>query len=91
MGFIENVGFDSWPKQGTWLDKRVRVCFDYDTSRTVLGTIVRDDTQSPGRGIIRLDDGRVVMMTECQYSPLSDGEAQSASNTPQEEQPGEPA
>jgi hypothetical protein len=35
-----------------------------------LGTIVRDDNEPPWRTIIRLDDGRVVLASECQYSPF---------------------
>lgn len=69
MGCVESVTFDHMPKQGGWLGKRTRVCFHYDTSRVVMGTIVRDDAEAPGVGIIALDNGRVVLMTECQHSP----------------------
>jgi hypothetical protein len=46
------------------------VCFQYDTSRTCNGTIVRDDLEDPWQMIIRLDDGRHVLATECQYQLL---------------------
>lgn len=69
MGVVATVGFDKFPKQGPWLGKRTRVCFDYDTSREVMGTIVRDDNEEPWKTIISLDDGRVVLATECMYSP----------------------
>jgi hypothetical protein len=69
MGVVDNVGIDKWPKQGSWLGKRTRVCFNYDTSRTVMGTIVRDDAEEPHRTIISLDNGRVVLATECMHSP----------------------
>lgn len=69
MGVVENVGFHDWPKQGSWLGKRTRVCFRYDTANTIMGTIVRDDDEAPGLCIIRLDDGRYVMSTECMHSP----------------------
>lgn len=69
MGVVANVGYKRMPKQGTWLGKRTKVCFNYDTSRTVMGTIVRDDDEEPRLTIITLDDGRVVLSTECQHSP----------------------
>lgn len=70
MGSEVNVGADRWPKQGSFLGKRTRVCFNFDTTVVLLGTIVRDDAESPGVLIISLDDGRVVLSTECQYSPI---------------------
>jgi len=48
------------------------VCFDYDTSRTLLGLVVRDDAEEPGRMIIKLEDGRHVLSTECQYQLIDD-------------------
>jgi hypothetical protein len=69
MGVVANVGIDQMPKQGSWLGRRTRVCFNYDTSRTVMGTIVREDDEAPFVTIISLDDGRVVLASECQYSP----------------------
>jgi len=68
MGFDTSVGFDRFPEQGSFLGKRVLVCFDYDASRTIGGKVVRDDTEEPGLMLIQLDDGRVVRSTECQYS-----------------------
>lgn len=69
MGVVANVGYERMPKQGPWLGKRTRVCFHYDTSRTVMGTIVRNDSEAPWVTIISLDDGRVVLATECQHWP----------------------
>ncbi|WP_260973634.1 hypothetical protein [Mycolicibacterium llatzerense] len=43
------------------------MCFDLDTEATFGGEIVRDDAEPPGVTIIRLDDGRHVLSTECQY------------------------
>lgn len=40
----------------------------YDTSRYIGGTIIRDDREEPFETLIRLDDGRVIRGTECQYS-----------------------
>lgn len=69
MGIVGNIGAVKWPKQGEYLNRRARVCFGYDTSAYVMGTIVRDDNEAPWRTIIKLDDGRFVLATECQYSP----------------------
>lgn len=69
MGVVENIGADQWPKQGHYLGQRCKVVFRYDTSRPSLGTIVRDDAEAPWQTIIRLDDGRTVLATECQYQP----------------------
>ena len=61
------VDIDKFPAQGEWLGKKVRVCFNYDTSRTITGIVVRDDTEEPGRMIIKLEDERYILSTECQY------------------------
>lgn len=68
MGVVANITIDKWPKQGAWLGKRTSVCFHYDADRTVMGTIVRDDAEAPHVTIISLDDGRVVLTTECMHS-----------------------
>lgn len=78
MGIVPNVGADHWPKQGPYLGMECEVCFHYDTSRMFLGTIVRDDVEEPGRLIIRLDDGRTVLATECMYSPRTQREKANA-------------
>ena len=67
---LDPVGFDRFPEQGPFKGREVRVCFDFDPSRTVEGTVIRCDAEAPGRMIIQLDDGRVVMSTECQYQLL---------------------
>lgn len=69
MGIVKNISATEWPVQGTWLGRRTRVCYHYDTSRWEWGTIVRDDAEHPHLLIIRLDSGRVVLGTECQHSP----------------------
>lgn len=68
MGICKNINFDSFPKQGKSVGKRVRVCFNYDTSRIIRRTIVRDDAEEPWELIIKLDDGRYVRAVECMYS-----------------------
>lgn len=69
MGVVQGISFDSFPRQGSYLGRRVRVCFNYDTGRTIGGVCIRDDAEAPGLTILRLDDGRVVLSTECQYQP----------------------
>lgn len=58
------------PKQGELFGKKVRVTFRGDTGTTVLGTVVRDDEEGQGVTIIFLDDGHLILGTECLYSPL---------------------
>lgn len=70
MGVVDNVGFDKFPNQTGWSGKRVEVCFNYDLSNTIRGTLIRDDLGEPFVGIIMLDDGRPVLTTECQYNLL---------------------
>jgi hypothetical protein len=71
MGVVANISHDKFPKQGSYANQPVSVCFHYDTSKTIRGKIVRDDSEAPYVMIIALDDGRFVLATECQYQPLS--------------------
>lgn len=66
---------EAFPPQGRFLGLRVLVRFGY-APPDWRGVIVRDDTEAPGLLIIRLDDGRHVLSTECQYSPISAGEGE---------------
>jgi len=68
MGVHENISFDKFPKQYESINKDVIVCFYYDTTKTINGIIVRDDSEPPYRTIIKLEDGRYVLATECQYT-----------------------
>ena len=70
MGVHPNINFGNFPQQGPNLGRRAKVYFHYTTSQEILGTIVRDDIQDPGRSIIHLDDGRLVLTTECQFELL---------------------
>jgi hypothetical protein len=70
MGVHAAISSGTFPKQGEWLGKRVRVCFNYDTSEQIGGTIVRDDVEDPLRTIIQLDDDRFVLAAECQYQTV---------------------
>jgi len=69
MGIAKNISHDTFPRQGDLVGRRTDVCFLYDTSHVISGTIVRDDREEPFVTIIRLDDGRYVLATECMYSP----------------------
>lgn len=71
MGVHPKIGADRFPKQGAYLNMPCTVCFDYDTSKQFRGRVIRDDAEEPGHCIIQLDDGRVVLTTECQWQPLS--------------------
>lgn len=69
MGCVDGITFDMFPKQDKkFLNKRVKVYFYYDTSKFIRGYIVRYDINIPFRTIIKLDDGRYVLGTECQFS-----------------------
>lgn len=68
MGVVKNISNNVFPRQGNQLHKRTNVCFNYDTSNLIRGTIIRDDLQEPFLTLIKLDDGRYVSATECQYS-----------------------
>lgn len=69
MGCVKTIDSERFPRQGRFLGKMVRVCFNYDTSRTILGQVLRDDLEEPGLMIFRLEDGRHVLSTECQWQP----------------------
>ncbi len=72
MGCTPHITADRFPRQGTFLGKTVEVCFDYDTSATVRGKVIREDAEAPGCMIIQLENGWVVLSTECQYSLLKE-------------------
>lgn len=70
MGAVRNITFNSFPEQGSHAGREAVVCFHYDTSNRVRGVVVRDDTEAPFITIIKLEDGRHVLSTECQYTVL---------------------
>lgn len=72
MGSVPNIGMYSFPKQGEYLGRRVQVCFHYDAALMIGGQIVRDDAEKPFVEIIKLDDGRHVLTTECMWKPDDD-------------------
>lgn len=70
MGNHKNITATKFPKQGTWLNRRVEVYFHYGKEGKAQGVIVRDDMEAPFETIIKLDDGRYVRAVECQYSSI---------------------
>lgn len=68
MGTVATITATSFPKQSRDLNRKVQVCFHYDTTRLLDAKIIRDDLDPPYLTIFQLDDGRVVMATECQYT-----------------------
>ena len=68
MGCVETIDAYRFPKQSEYVNRRCSVCFKYDTTRWLKGVIIRDDREEPFETLIRLDDGRVIRGTECQYS-----------------------
>lgn len=69
MGVVKNITMAEFPKQGHWVGKRCEVCFHYNTSQKVGAEVVRDDREEPFVTILKLDDGRYVLSTECQHTP----------------------
>ncbi len=70
MGNVATITHDCWPEQSEYNapGSRLFVCFHYDTKHVLQGEVVRNDAEEPHRMIIRLDDGRYVLGTECQFS-----------------------
>lgn len=68
MGCVDTIDMYRFPKQSEYVNRRVRVCFKYDTSRFIDGTIIRDDREEPFETLIKLDDGRLIRGTECQFT-----------------------
>lgn len=68
MGCVTTITADRKPRQGNLVGAMVNVCFHYDSSRLVRGTIIRHDEELPGEMLIELEDGFVIRAVECQHS-----------------------
>ena len=68
MGCVDTITYYHFPKQSEYVNRRCKVCFHYDTTKMIPGTVIRDDREEPFETLIKLDDGRVVRGVECQYS-----------------------
>ncbi len=66
----KNISSDRYPKQGSYLNKRVGVIFNFEMECEIEGEVIRDDIEHPWSMIIKLDNGWVVSSIECQYRPL---------------------
>lgn len=71
MGCVSTITAYAFPKQSEYVNRRCNVCFHYDTSIEIPGTIIRDDREEPFETLIKLDDGRILRAAECQYSHYS--------------------
>jgi len=68
MGAHPNISHDKFPKQlEGMVGKTVEVCFHYQTDKGLKGKIIRFDNEAPCLEIFQLEDGRVVLSTECQW------------------------
>lgn len=72
MGCVPTVTATSMPRPGRFAGQRVGVLFHYGQEE-FSGVVVRDDAEAPFVTIIRLDDGRHILATECQYRPTQGG------------------
>lgn len=71
MGCVKNITYDKFPKQyENYIGQRVKVCYHYDTNHYHYGEIVREDREEPFETIIKLDNGRYLRATECQYGKV---------------------
>lgn len=68
MGQHINISATLFPEQGELLGKQVRVAFHHETQNYFLAKCIRDDIEEPFRTIFQLEDGRIILSTECQYS-----------------------
>lgn len=68
MGNVPNITQPRFPEQGRHAGQRCEVLFHYQ-GPALSGTVVRDDNEAPWVTIIKMDDGRHILSTECQYSP----------------------
>lgn len=68
MGNHPAITATTFPRQGPDLKRRCWVFFQLILDYQLPGHIVREDLEAPFRLIIRLDDGRVILGEECQYT-----------------------
>ena len=67
MGVVDTIGYDKFPRQGSSLGRAVKVYFNYRSSKSIEGVCVRGDIEKPFETIFKLNDGRFIRDTECQY------------------------
>ena len=67
MGVHKNISATKFPKQGKTAGTPVFLYFNYGPEE-FKAKYLRDDIEEPFRTIFQLEDGRVVLATECQYA-----------------------
>lgn len=70
MGNVAEIDHERFPEQDR-VGWRVQVIFHKNDAHSLEGECVRDDVAEPFVTILRLDDGRHVLSTECQYRFLT--------------------
>jgi hypothetical protein len=69
MGSSPHIDAEKYPEQSYTVGHRVTVFFgDLMNAVQFSGTVLRDDKAEPNQTVIRLDDGRIVLGTECNFS-----------------------
>lgn len=68
MGYVDSIDVNKFPKQSEMVGNKVIVCFHYNLDMRLRGKLLRDDMEAPFVTIIKLEDGRYVLGTECMWS-----------------------
>jgi len=68
MGSVATITNNSFPRQGRLLLTVVKLWFHHDMSVVFYANVVRDDAEQPFITIFKLNDGRYILSTECQYA-----------------------
>ncbi|MHA7878805.1 MAG: hypothetical protein ACX931_03370 [Saccharospirillum sp.] len=68
MSRYKYVGKERYPKQDTELrGHSVVVMLEYDSRKPQRGEVLRADAEPPHEVVIRLEDGRIVLGSECTF------------------------
>lgn len=67
MSVGTEIDYNTYPKQSGYVGRTVDIIFNYDRSKMIEGVFVREDIGKPYTMIIKLNDGRYVLSSECQY------------------------
>lgn len=71
MGVHKNINIHKFPKQDSSIGKTVNVYFNYNTTESIKGIIVRSDIEDPFRTIIKLENNTYIEAVECQYQLIN--------------------
>lgn len=77
MGMVSNINNVQFPVQGNFRGKKMKICFNYDTSKKYDAICIRDDAEEPGKMLFSFTHpmtGKTeyVLSTECMYSPVAE-------------------